>query len=148
MPSIRQIIDIHAPQADLFHLTQDYRRRLEWDPFLREARLLDGADEAAVGARAWCVAWCGLGMETEYITFKPCSVTAVRMTEGPSFLANFAGSWRFEAIGDQTTRVIFCYVIRPSWFCRFLGPLLRMAFQFDMRRRLLALKRFCETQPA
>ncbi len=35
-------IDVAAEPGVLFELSQDYGRRLEWDPFLREARLLGG----------------------------------------------------------------------------------------------------------
>jgi hypothetical protein len=43
---------IRAGATPLFALTQDYARRLEWDPFLREAYLLEGATKAAaVSAR-------------------------------------------------------------------------------------------------
>ena len=48
-------IVIDAPAPVLFDLSQDYKRRLEWDPFLRSARLVDGADKPGVGVRpcAW-----------------------------------------------------------------------------------------------
>jgi hypothetical protein len=65
MPTFEHSLLIHGDRAALFALTQDYQRRLTWDPFLSEARLLGGAVRAAVGVRAWCVAWHGLGMETE-----------------------------------------------------------------------------------
>jgi Polyketide cyclase / dehydrase and lipid transport len=95
MSVISCAVDIAAPAADLFTLSQDYERRLRWDPFLREARLLDGAQGAAVGVRAWCVAHNGLGMETTYISFQPPTVVAVKMTRGPRIISAFAGSWRF-----------------------------------------------------
>jgi len=44
----------------VFALTQNYSVRLKWDPFLREAMLLNGATEPDVGVRAWCVARLGL----------------------------------------------------------------------------------------
>ena len=34
--------EIDCPREHIFDLTQDYERRLEWDPFLSRARLLDG----------------------------------------------------------------------------------------------------------
>ncbi len=67
----RQTIEVEAEPDILFDLTQDYAHRLDWDPFLREARLLEGADSPGIGVRAWCVAHNGLGMETRYITFNP-----------------------------------------------------------------------------
>src|SRR5574340_827588 len=76
MAMITRTVDSAAPAADLFTLSQDYIHRLRWDPFLREACLLDGAQSAAVGVRAWCVAHNGLGMETTYVSFQPPTVVA------------------------------------------------------------------------
>lgn len=66
-----------TPDA-LFALTQDYARRLEWDPFLRSAEFVGGAAEAGLGVRAYCVAHNRLGMETEYVSFTPPKVAAVK----------------------------------------------------------------------
>ena len=136
---IRQSIEVAAEPAVLFDLTQDYTRRLDWDPFLKEARLLGGAGEPGVGVRAWCVARSGLGMETEYVSFRPPGTCAVAMTRGPWFCRAFAGSWRFEGVGPGRTRVTFTYSIdgRPA----FLSGLLRQVFAHETRRRLEALRR-------
>ena len=81
-------------------------------------------------------------METEYVTFKPPRLAAVRMTRGPVLLASFAGAWRFEDAGPGLTRVTFRYHIkaRPHW----LWPLLAAVFRRDTERRLRALKRAAE----
>ena len=148
MPTFRQSIDIAAPAERLFALTQDYAHRLDWDPFLKSAELLDGAMEAGVGVRAWCVAHSGLGMETEYVTYEPPRVAAVRMTRGPRVLASFAGSWRFEPAGAKT-RVWFSYHLeaRPRCLRWLLNPLLQRVFARDTRRRLQALRRAAEAAP-
>jgi hypothetical protein len=144
-------VDITAPAAELFTLSQDYGLRLRWDPFLREARLLDGAQSAAVGVRAWCVARNGLGMLTTYISFQPPTVVAVKMTRGPRIISSFAGSWRFYELpahlGPTRTRVVFRYQIsaRPRWLGFLLDPLLAAIIRRETRRRLLALKRVVET---
>ena len=134
-------VDIAASPADLFTLTQDYDRRLDWDPFLRSAVLVGGA-APGVGARAYCVARSGLGMETEYVSFSPPRVAAVRMTRGPRVLAAFAGAWRFDSIGPGRTRVTFRYNLRsrPLWLSWALTPILGWVFARDTRRRLAALK--------
>src|SRR3954471_943657 len=103
----RQSIEVVAEPDVLFDLTQDYSLRLDWDPFLKEARLLGGAERPAVGDRAWCVARNGLGMETRYVSFNPPGACAVEMTKGPWFFRAFSGSWRFEGIGPGGTRVTF-----------------------------------------
>jgi hypothetical protein len=133
---------IDAPAADLFALTQDYTRRLEWDCFLRAARLVGGAREAGLGVRADCTAWNGLSMETEYVSFNPPSTAAVKMTRGPWFLDSFAGSWRFHEETPGRTRVFFKYAVRgrPRWLAFLLDPLLGWVFRRETRKRLAALK--------
>lgn len=135
-------IIIAASPAELFSLTQDYARRLEWDPFLKSAELLNGAAAVDVGVRALCVAHSGLAMETEYVSFNPPRTTAVRMTRGPRLIDSFAGSWCFEEVAPGRTRVVFRYNLRarPRWLSRLLTPLLGWAFARDTRRRLAALK--------
>jgi ribosome-associated toxin RatA of RatAB toxin-antitoxin module len=135
---------IRATPEQLFALTQDYTRRLEWDCFLKEAYLLGGAREAGLGVRANCVARSGLAMETEYVSFRPPAVAAVRMTRGPWLLKSFAGSWRFDEVEPGLTRVSFCYSLRAR--PRLLTPLLAWVFARDTRRRLAALKRAVEAR--
>lgn len=134
-----------TPDA-LFALTQDYGRRLEWDPFLRSARLVGGATRAGLGARAWCVAHNRLGMETQYVSFNPPTVAAVKMTRGPWFIGAFAGSWRFLPEADGRTRVVFRYSVRgrPRWLQALLNPILVRVFAREVRRRLEGLKEYVE----
>lgn len=143
----RDSIEIDADPETLFPMTQDYARRLSWDPFLKEARLVDDAEGPGVGVRAWCVARIGLGMETRYVSYNPPSACAVEMTRGPWFFRSFAGSWRFARLGPGRTRVDFSYSLigRP----RLLSGLLRAVFARESRERLRALKRAAErTGPA
>jgi hypothetical protein len=147
MPTFEQAIEINARPDALFRLTQDYDHRLDWDPFLKEARLVGGAQAAGVGVRAWCVAKSGLGMETEYVSFSPPKGVAVKMTRGPAILASFAGSWRFQELAPGRTRVIFRYHLaaRPRWLGSIFDPIMRLVFTHDVKKRLEALKRTVET---
>ncbi len=140
--TFEESVVIDAPAAALFNLSQDYSRRLEWDPFLRSAALVGGASEAGAGVRAVCVARSGWAMETEYVSFNPPRATAVKMTRGPWFLDGFAGSWRFEEIEPGRTRVDFRYGLqaRPRWLSWLLNPILAWSFTRDTRARLQALK--------
>ncbi len=137
---------IDAEAAALFRLSQDYNRRLEWDPFLRSASLVGGATEAAVGVRAVCVDRKGTAMETEYVSFNPPRAVAIKMTRGPWFLESFAGSWRFEEVKPGQTRVGFCYSLSawPGWLSWLMNPVLERVFARDTRRRLTALKQSVE----
>ncbi|MFO7171275.1 MAG: SRPBCC family protein [Chloroflexota bacterium] len=147
MPTIEREIEIDAPAEALFDLTQDYDRRLLWDPFLKEARLVGGAREAGVGVRAWCVSRLGMGMETEYVSFRRPRVVAVKMTRGPRMIATFAGSWRFFELAPGRTRVVFRYSLTgsPKWLRRLLDPILAWVFSRDIADRLRDLKRVAET---
>src|SRR5438105_15139577 len=98
---------IAASPEELFTLSQDYSRRLRWEPFLKSPELLGG--EAGVGVRALCVAHNGWAMETEYVSFNPPRTCAVKMTRGPHLIASFAGSWQFEEESPGRTRVRFRY---------------------------------------
>ena len=146
MSAFEQEIVINATPAALFDLTQDYDRRLLWDPFLKEARLVGNAKTAAVGERAWCVARNGLGMETEYVSFNRPHQTAVKLTKGPWIISRFAGSWRFKELEPGVTRVIFRYNIeaRPRWLGPIFDPILRYIFTHEVGRRLKGLKHASE----
>ena len=148
MPSFEHSVEIRAERGQLFALTQDYARRLSWDPFLKEATLLGGAAAAGLGVRAWCVAKAGFGMETEYVSFNPPEVTAVKMTRGPALLAAFAGSWRFDEVAPGLTRVTFRYHLaaRPRWLSPLLNPVLQFVFARETVSRLSALKRAVEAE--
>jgi len=140
--TFEQTIEIAASPDVLFRLTQDYSRRLEWDPFLKSAELLHGASAAGVGVRAYCVAHSGLGMETEYVSFNPPRTCAVKITRGPRWIATFAGSWRFEELSHGLTRVGFRYHLRarPRCLSWLLTPVFAWFFARDTRNRLRALK--------
>ena len=132
---------VDGPPEEVFALTQDYARRLSWDPFLREAVLLDGATEPAVGVRAWCVARSGIGMETQYVSFAPPRIAAVKMTRGPRMLETFGGAWELEAVEGSRTRIRFRYQFRtrPRWLSWLFEPLARRWFARETRLRVLAL---------
>ena len=145
--NFEQSIVVSAPRPFLFSLTQDYSRRLDWDPFLKSADLVGGATRAAVGVRALCVARNGLSMETEYVSFEPPRVAAVKMTSGPWIIARFAGSWRFDEVGPSETRITFEYhlVARPRALNWLLTPIVGRVFARDTRKRLVALKAVVES---
>jgi ribosome-associated toxin RatA of RatAB toxin-antitoxin module len=146
--AVEDRILIHAPAEALFDLAQDYALRLEWDPFLREMRFLDGASVAAVGVKVWVRAWTGLTMTVEYISLDRPHVVAMKMLRGPWFFRAFAGTWRFVEQTSGTTEVVFRYAFetrwRGGWSRWMLDPLIRVVFRRDIRARLRGLKRGAE----
>jgi ribosome-associated toxin RatA of RatAB toxin-antitoxin module len=137
MPTLERSIEVAAPRETLFDLMQDYDRRLEWDPFLSEARLV-GAERAGPGVRAWCVDRRGRGMETEYVTFDRPDRVAVRMTKGPWLFRKFAGAWIYRPRGDDHTLVVFKYHFESR--VPFSNWALVAYFGREMQQRLVALR--------
>ena len=149
MKSLEAAIDIRAGAETIFDLVHDYARRLEWDPFLKEARLLGGATAAGVGVTSRCTArngFGGLAMDTVYISFERPKVAAVRMTRGPALLETFAASIQQAAAGPGLTRVTyrFNFATRPRLLRALLDPVAAALFLREVRARLAALKRHLE----
>lgn len=143
-------IEIGASAERAFDLLHDYGRRLEWDPFLREAKLLGEASRAGAGVSSLCRArWPsgGLSMETVYVSYRRPEIVAVEMTRGPWFLRTFAASIRHEARGPGRSLVAyrFNFRVRPGWIEPWLAPLFRLVFRRETRRRLERLKHFLES---
>lgn len=149
MPSGTASIVINASTQQVFDLLHDYSRRLEWDPFLRSASLLNAAAAADVGVQSRCVARWGAGgvaMETEYVSFSRPRIAAVRMTRGPAIFQSFGASLRQESIDENRTRVIYRYTFRarPSWLVGVIAPVVQCVFDRETVGRLAALKAFLE----
>jgi hypothetical protein len=146
-------IDIASPPEDVFDLLHDYSRRLEWDPFLRKAHLLDGAKQAGVGVSSRCVARRGVGglaMNTEYVSFTSPLVAAVKMTRGPFFLRSFAASIRHDSLDGGRSRVTYRYNFTswPECLGFLMEPIVGWILHRETTRRLQALKRFVEGNQA
>lgn len=135
-------LQIDCPREQIFDLTQDYPRRLEWDPFLSKARLLEGALTPQIGAKALCVDHHGFSMEVVYVAYKRPEVAAVKMIRGPFFLSSFAGTWRFTEVGNGRTLVLFEYYYRLAWPFAMLRRFVDAIFAREIAERLDALDNF------
>ncbi len=146
MPIVEASTIIHAPQDGLFALAQDYGLRLQWDPFLSSMAFV-GAAEAAVGVHVRVKSRRGLAMEVVYTTLEPPQRVAIKMVNGPFFLADFAGTWRFDQQAPEQTEVRFRYSFKTRWpILRFvLDPIIRFVFLRDIQARLRGLKHAAET---
>lgn len=138
------LIDCDTETA--FDYTQDYENRLKWDTFLKRAELMDGANKADKGVKAYCVAKNGLGMVTEYVSYSRPKATAIKMTKGPFMFKSFAGSWTFKELENLQTEVIFLYSFKLRFPFNLMTRLIKRNLQFNVRRRLLDLKTNIEEQ--
>jgi hypothetical protein len=149
MRSHEAAIEVRASPEAVFDLIHDYARRLEWDPFLKEACLLDGAAAAGLGVTTRCTArngFGGLAMDSIYVSFDRPRVAAVKMTRGPAVLDTFAASLRQDDIGHGLTRVTyrFNFSTRPRWLRSIADPIASVLFRREVRHRLEALKSYLE----
>ncbi|PZR23043.1 MAG: SRPBCC family protein [Citrobacter freundii] len=133
-------IIISKNAAIVFAFTQDYKKRLTWDTFLKKADLIDGAAEAGKGVKAYCVAKNGLGMVTEYVTFNPPKATAIKMTKGPFVFKSFLGSWNFKKVDEEHTEVIFLYSFELRFPFSLFSFFATKNLQSNVRQRLKDLK--------
>jgi len=132
------IIDV-SPEK-VFDFTQDYKKRLIWDTFLKKADLIEGAIAAEKGVKAYCVAKNGLGMITEYVTYNRPKVTAIKMTNGPFMFKSFLGSWTFTEIAKDKTEVIFLYSFSLRFPFNLLSNFIKNNLRRNVKQRLVDLK--------
>ena len=130
----------------VFDYTQDYNKRLSWDTFLKKAELINGAENAGVGIRAWCVAHNGLGMETEYVTFNRPKTTAIKMTRGPYLFKSFLGSWVFKESNAHQTEVTFLYSFKLRFPFNLVTAVIKNNLSRNVRKRLSDLKTCAEKE--
>jgi ribosome-associated toxin RatA of RatAB toxin-antitoxin module len=103
--------------------------------------LINGAVEAELGVKAWCVAKNGLGMETEYVSFNRPKATAIKMTKGPYMFSAFLGSWTFKELAPAQTEVIFLYSFSLRFPFYFLTDIIKRNLQNNVKQRLRDLKK-------
>lgn len=124
----------------VFDYTQDYSNRLTWDTFLKKADIIDGAKEAGIGVRTYCVAKNGIGMETEYITFNRPKVIAVKMTNHSYLFKSFLGSWIFKETENEVTEVIFLYSFQLRFPFNLASGFVKNILVRNVKQRLSDLK--------
>lgn len=138
-------IEIIGNAEHIFDYTQDYTNRLTWDRFLAKAELLGNHTIPSKGAKAWCVARNGVGMETEYVSYNRPKVTAIKMTKGPFLFKEFAGSWNFIEAHPGITTVTFLYTFKTRFPFILFDHIIKYVLRRNVRKRLLDLKRNVES---
>jgi hypothetical protein len=138
---------IPASSAKVFQLLHDYNRRLEWDTLLQDACLCDNLSEARLHATSVCIGRWYLGaiaLKTEYISFNPPRVAAVKMVNRPPFFESFAATIRHHDLADGSSTIEYKYnfTARPRWLRWLLHPAMACVFRWETRKRLRALRQW------
>lgn len=147
MPTAEIRETIPASADAVFALLHDYRRRLEWDTLLQAAYLEPEFAEARRGAISVCrgkFILGGFALRTEYVSFEPGKVAAVKMLNRPPFFDSFAASIRHLEIDAHSSEIIYKvnFTAKPRWLRPVLHPLMRAVFVWETRKRLRALRKF------
>jgi len=137
-------IIIKCKPAEIFDYSQDYNQRLTWDTFLKKADILNGATKADRGVKTYCQAKNGIGMETEYVTYKRPKVTAVKMTKGPFMFKSFLGSWTFKKLDKNETEVVFLYSFQLRFPFNLASKIITVNLKRNVKQRLNDLKSIVE----
>lgn len=140
---------IRAPSAVVFELLHDYNRRLEWDTLLQEAYLTDNWTAADLHATTVCRGRSilgGIAMKTEYVSFNPPHVAAVKLVNRPPFFETFAATIRHRDLDQNESEIeyIYTFTARPRWLQWLLHPIMNRLLQQETKKRLQSLARFLE----
>src|SRR5690349_16934246 len=98
---------IPASSHDVFALLHDYGRRLEWDTLLSAAYLHNGYERGGKGAVSTCIGRPSLGslaLTTQYASYDPPRLAAVKMLRGPWLFESWAASIKHEDLENRASR--------------------------------------------
>lgn len=140
---------ISAPIDLVYRISQDYSVRYDWDPFPEHIAVVSGEPNGPfVGTQVQIKSKLGMNMLVEFVQVMPPSRTAVKMIQGPWFLAKFAGSWIFQEASSNATTARFRYTIvaQPALLRFLLEPFAFLYFSRVVKKRLAGLKAYCERQ--
>jgi ribosome-associated toxin RatA of RatAB toxin-antitoxin module len=149
VPIIEASIDIALPRDEVYQISQDYSVRYDWDPFPDSMKMIgDGENSARIGGQVFIRSKLGMEMVVEFVQVKPPKNAAIKMVSGPWYLAKFAGSWIFDTINEEQTRVRFRYVLqtRCGIFNYLIETISVSYFRHVTNKRLLRLRNFCESK--
>lgn len=137
MRTLRASVEIAAPQAQLFALTQDYDARPLWDPIHGSAEKLD---DGRVRYRSKD----GTLMTVRTVSHDAPERVAMTMLEGPWMFRRFSGAWIFKPTGDARTEVTFNYSFELRALLGFLDGIVAGRVERMMTSRLDGLKAYAE----
>lgn len=145
MPVVESHVVVPVEPALAFAVSQlTGEVRMRWDVFIREQRLLDGAERAGVGVRTLTVSRRGLRMVSEYVSYRPPTSVGMKVTELPWFFEKLGGGWRFAPHPEGTLATWkYNFSCRP----RLIAPLAEWIgarlIRHDIDRRIAGFARGC-----
>ncbi|MET4098475.1 hypothetical protein ABIB37_000712 [Agrococcus sp. UYP10] len=122
--------------------------RLRWDPFIRHQQLVD-ADRPAKGVRTVTRTRLGLGMVSEYASYRPPTSVGMTMLQGPWFFERFGAGWRFapedrDGVPGTAASWKYTYTVRPAWLRPVAEPIGQWLLGREIRARIAAFSAACD----
>jgi hypothetical protein len=145
VPVVESSVVVPVPPDVAFAVSQTTGEvRMRWDVFIREQRLLDGAERPAAGVRTLTVSRRGLRMVSEYVSYRPPTSVGMKVTKLPWFFDKLGGGWRFAPHPDGTLATWkYNFSCRP----RLIAPLAEWIgvrlIRHDIDRRIAGFARGC-----
>lgn len=139
MPRVEATTTVDVPVEVAFAVSQTQGEvRYRWDPFVRHQRLLDGATVPGKGVRTETRSRHGLGMVSEYVSYRPPTQVGMKMVTGPWFFRTFSGGWSFTALDPERTEATWRYTFscRPRLVAPLAERVGRVVLGRDIRRRI------------
>ncbi len=145
MPQVRAEVWVPVSADTAFAVSQTTGEvRLQWDPFMRRQRFLDGATRPGKGVQTLTKARLGPVMVSRYVSYSPPRNVGMTMVTGPWFFESFGGGWRFEPEGEGTRAVWkYTYSVRPRWLRPVAEPIGQWLLGREIRRRIEAFAAAC-----
>ncbi|MFL0803758.1 MAG: SRPBCC family protein [Agarilytica sp.] len=138
MPRIQVEALISVDRNQLYHLAEDYTRRLEWDRFAARIRFEHGAITSTIGFAGTAHLLNPFRMRVEHVSLAAPSMIAINMLEGPAFFSKLKSIWRFESLEESVTKVVLTCEFRSRWpiVNKAIDPLLAKVLVRDAERIL------------
>lgn len=148
MSMIEQSAILSESPERLFDFTQDYSRRHLWDPFPESYHFVPPDSGPGVGATLIVRAKNGQSMTVRYVSYNRPRAAAIEMVSGPWFISRFHGTWSFNSLARQQTRVTFKYnvIARPLALAWLIQPILNRSFKWHASQRIRALRDYIVAQ--
>ena len=149
MPIVENTMVINLPCDEVYRIAQDYSVRFKWDPFPDKLEMIGNEGyKPKIGGKVFVRSKLGMAMIVEFVQVNPPRADAIKMISGPWYLAKFAGSWTFDSITEQKTRVRFRYLLltRGFVFNYLIETIAVCYFRHVTNKRLLGLSSYCESK--
>jgi hypothetical protein len=143
--TVSHTVHVNRSPEDVFDYTQDYSRRMDWDPDNRDSELLS-EEPRRIRSRIK-----GVGSAVvEYKLFRRPEKTSAAFIEVDSrYVIGGGGSWSYAAVDGGTDWTENNTIeLKPGLTSQLLAPMVRRSLASSMRKSMATAKVIMESRPA